>query len=50
MNDITTMSDRFPLVDPMQFPDITTLAETYQELRENAIQLERLAIRVARLS
>ena len=50
MNDLTPISDRFPSVDPLQFPNITTLAESYDQLRYHAIQLERLAVRVARLN
>lgn len=50
MNDFTPISDRFPAVDPLQFPNIVELAESYDQLRYHAIQLERLAVRVARLN
>ena len=49
-DDLIFIPERFPAVDPLQFPNITTLAESYDQLRYHAIQLERLAVRVARLN
>jgi len=42
--------DEFPYADPMCPPPVTMLVQAYNDLRDRAIDLEKAAIRVARLN